>query len=124
MLPCYAQLCRRSFLPTHSISPSTHKREHVPLSASRRSPWGCLGADIDVPLLQPHGLLGCASTVQWRVVVQREVDKLYRSMLEMQQSKVSVRRMWAKTPFLIHGVTPDSQPCTLILTQPPTPRYE
>ena len=65
--------------------------------------WGCLGADIDVPLLQPHELLVCASTVQWRVVVQREVDKLYRSMLEMQQSKVSVHRNWAKIPLPASG---------------------
>lgn len=29
--------------------------------------------------------------MQWRVVVQREVDKLYRSLLEMAQSKLVSR---------------------------------
>ena len=61
-------------------------------------------ADIGVPPREPDGLLVVPPPlVQWRVVVQREVDKLYRSMLEMQQSKVSVHRNWAKTPLPASG---------------------
>ena len=36
-----------------------------------------------------------AKHMQWRVVMQREVAKLYRSMVEMQQSKVRTKH----TPY-------------------------